>query len=80
MIDGTASPGSGDRVSVVFRPNRSGTHHHHRSAQALALRDKLADLIEPEHLVESRFEPVLGTHLGPNTIGVAVTQRNTGNA
>ena len=41
---------------------------------ALAIRDGLADLVEPEHIVESRFGPVLGTHLGPNTIGVAVTQ------
>ena len=45
-------------------------------AHALAIRDELADLVEPEHIVESRFGPVLGTHLGPNTIGVAVTQGN----
>ena len=43
---------------------------------ALAIREELADLVEPEHIVESRFGPVLGTHLGPNTIGVAVTQGN----
>ena len=43
---------------------------------ALAVRDELADLVEPEHLLMSRFGPVLGTHLGPNTIGVAVTQRS----
>ncbi len=43
---------------------------------ALAILDGLADLVEPEHIVESRFGPVLGTHLGPNTIGVAVTQGN----
>ena len=43
---------------------------------ALAVRDELADLVEPEHLIESRFGPVLGTHLGPNTIGVAATQGN----
>ena len=41
---------------------------------ALTVRDELADLVEPEHLMESRFGPVLGTHLGPNTIGVAATQ------
>ena len=41
---------------------------------ALAVRDELADLVEPEHLIEARFGPVLGTHLGPNTIGVAATQ------
>ena len=41
---------------------------------ALAVRDELADLVEPERLIESRFGPVLGAHLGPNTIGVAATQ------
>ena len=41
---------------------------------ALTVRDELADLVKPEHLIESRFGPVLGTHLGPNTVGVAATQ------
>ena len=41
---------------------------------ALAVRDELADLVEPERLFESRFGPVLGTHLGPDTVGVAATQ------
>ena len=40
---------------------------------AKAIRDRLADLVEPESIIESRFGPVLGTHLGPNTIGVAAT-------
>ena len=40
----------------------------------MAVRDELADLVKPERLIESRFGPVLGTHLGPNTIGVAATQ------
>ena len=44
--------------------------------KALAIRDELADLVESERLIESRFGPVLGTHLGPNTIGVAVTREN----
>ena len=43
---------------------------------ALAICADLADLVEPERLIESRFGPVLGTHLGPNTIGVAVTQES----
>ena len=41
---------------------------------ALTVRDELANLVKPERLIESRFGPVLGTHLGPNTIGVAATQ------
>ena len=46
---------------------------------ARAIRDELTDLVEPEHIIESRFGPVLGTHLGPNTIGVAVTQGSVEN-
>ncbi len=42
--------------------------------QALALRAELAELVDPEHLIESRFGPTLGTYLGPNALGVAVTQ------
>ena len=45
---------------------------------ALAVRDELADPVEPERLIESRFGPVLGAHLGPNTIGVAATQGSIG--
>ncbi len=41
---------------------------------AHSLRASLADLVEPENIVESRFGPVLGTHLGPGAIGVAVTR------
>ena len=41
---------------------------------ALTVRDELADLVESESPIESPFGPVLGTHLGPNTIGVAATQ------
>ncbi|MCY3913489.1 MAG: DegV family protein [Chloroflexi bacterium] len=44
---------------------------------AVVIRDALADLVDPDALVESRFGPVLGTHLGPNTIGVAVTRANS---
>ena len=43
-------------------------------AQALAVRAELAAMVDPEHLVESRFGPVLGTYLGPNALGVSVTQ------
>ena len=46
---------------------------------ALAIREELAYLVESQHIVESRFGPVLGTHLGPNTIGVAVTQGSAEN-
>ena len=42
--------------------------------QALSVRAELAELVDPEHLVESRFGPVLGTYLGPNALGVSVGQ------
>ena len=41
---------------------------------ARAVIEGLADLVEPDDIIESRFGPVLGTHLGPNTIGVALCQ------
>ena len=41
---------------------------------AETVRDALADLVDPYEVVESRFGPVLGTHLGPGTIGVGVIQ------
>ena len=47
--------------------------------RALVIRDQLADFVRPESLIMSRFGPVLGTHLGPNTIGVAVTQESVQN-
>ena len=53
------------RINVSYSTDR---------AQALAVRAELAELVDPEHLVESRFGPVLGTYLGPNALGVAVAQ------
>ena len=46
--------------------------------QALGIRAQLAELVSPENLVESRFGPVLGTYVGPNALGVAVTQGTEG--
>jgi DegV family protein with EDD domain len=42
--------------------------------QALAVRAELAEMVDPEHLIESRYGPVLGTYLGPNALGVTVAQ------
>lgn len=42
--------------------------------QVQALRDRLADLVDPENLVESGLGPVLATHLGPNAVSVAAMQ------
>lgn len=42
--------------------------------RAQALRDRLADLVDPENLVESGLGPVLATHLGPNAVSVAAMQ------
>lgn len=57
------------QVNVIYSTDR---------AQALGLRAELAELTAPEHLIESRFGPVLGTYLGPNALGVAVTQGDDG--
>ena len=48
--------------------------HSTDRAQALAVRSELSEMVEPEGLIESRFGPVLGTYLGPNALGIAVTQ------
>ena len=53
------------RIHVSYSTGREG---------AQAVRDGLCDLVKPQNLIESRFGPVLGTHLGPNTIGVAISQ------
>ena len=42
--------------------------------RAEAICAALSDLVDPERVVLSRFGPVLGTHLGPKTVGVAVTR------
>ena len=41
---------------------------------ARSIAAELADLVPPGHLIEARFGPVLGTHLGPGAIGVGATQ------
>ena len=46
--------------------------------QAQAVIAGMADLVEPENVIEGRFGPVLGAHLGPNTIGVSVSQPEPG--
>ena len=53
------------QINVIHSTDRS---------QALAMRAELSEMVEPESLIESRFGPVLGTYLGPNALGVAVTQ------
>ena len=55
------------RINVSYSTDR---------AQALSVRAELAELVDPEHIVESRFGPVLGTYLGPNALGIAVSQGN----
>lgn len=42
--------------------------------QAEVVRNELRDLCPDEDVVQARFGPTLGTYLGPNALGVAVTQ------
>ncbi len=53
------------RINVCYSTDR---------AQAQDIRAELSGMVDPEHLVESRFGSVLGTYLGPNALGVAVAQ------
>lgn len=41
---------------------------------AMAIRDDLSSLVPPDQILESRLGPVLGTHLGPNALSVALTR------
>ena len=54
-----------DRVHVSYTTGRE---------LAVRVADGLSDLVEKSDLIESRFGPVLGTHLGPNAVSVAVSQ------
>ena len=42
--------------------------------QAVELRRRLSDLLPEESMVTGRFGPTLGTYLGPNALGVALTR------
>ena len=53
------------RIHVSYTTGPEGAH---------AVIAGLDDLVEPHNIIESRFGPVLGTHLGPNTFGIALTQ------
>ena len=41
---------------------------------AMAIREELSSLVPPGQIIESRLGPVLGTHLGPNALSVALTR------
>jgi len=42
--------------------------------RAADLREQLSDLLPADQVISSRFGPTLGTYLGPNALGVALTQ------
>ena len=41
--------------------------------QAAELRRRLSDLLPEEEIIISRFGPTLGTYVGPQALGVALT-------
>jgi DegV family protein with EDD domain len=43
--------------------------------QAEEVKQELRDLLPEENIIETRFGATLGTYLGPNALGVAVTQQ-----
>ena len=53
------------RIHVSYTTGRELAH---------AVIEGLADLVEPDSITESRFGPVLGTHLGPGAVAVALSQ------
>ena len=48
--------------------------HSTDSGRAADLREQLSDLLPADQVISSRFGPTLGTYLGPNALGVALTQ------
>ena len=42
--------------------------------RAAALREQLSGLLPPDQVINARFGPTLGTYMGPNALGVALTQ------
>lgn len=42
--------------------------------RAAALREQLSGLLTPDQVINARFGPTLGTYMGPNALGVALTQ------
>ena len=48
--------------------------HSTDPAPAETVKNELRDLCPNENVVEARFGPTLGTYLGPNALGIAVTQ------
>ena len=51
-----------------------GVIHSTEPEQAEELRQRLSDLLPEDQVVMSRFGPVLGTYVGPNALGVSLTQ------
>ena len=42
--------------------------------RAVALQEQLSDLLPADQVISARFGPTLGTYLGPNALGVSLTQ------
>ena len=48
--------------------------HSTEPERAAELREQLSDLLPADQVISARFGPTLGTYLGPNALGVALTQ------
>ncbi len=48
--------------------------HSTDPGRAADLREQLSDLLPADQVINARFGPTLGTYLGPNALGVALTQ------
>jgi DegV family protein with EDD domain len=73
-----ATQGLIDFVRGFPRLDRLSVLHNTTMAEANALADQLAGTIPREEIVISRFSPVIGTHVGPGAMGVAVSEGEGG--
>ncbi len=73
-----ATQGLIDFVRGFPRLERLSVLHNTTAQEADALADQLAGTIPREEIVISRFSPVIGTHVGPGAMGVAVAEGEGG--
>lgn len=67
-----------DFVQSLPHVERLGVLHSTTPADAERMADRLGEVIPRDRIVVARFGPVVGTHLGPGGLGVAVDEGEAG--
>ena len=64
----------GELVRELAPVRQLAVTHSTDPDRAAHMREQLSDLLPPDQIISARFGPTLGTYLGPNALGVALTQ------